>query len=390
MLDTRAVFAILRARFGLPPHAARADAPFCWGEEKLNAHRLRLERQFTAITAEQRAVTRDYARRTRALQHRRDACLIELAMTDLHAQVPQRQRKLTAADPALASGAAAPPALGKKAAASAAPENAEMFGLPEHAPDTDNALPVPASQSVTVFGAASDHVPPNAPSLPDGAPAAPHAPGDEESVPDLETKHAIIEAAAPGWLDVRKPPKSVRKRFPFCEMPIARLKDLDHLDLVELVVLLPEEYDDLVRSIPHLEDHFYEWFWTEEGAVCRTALEHTIAREEVRRAVWNHLLEWYWCVLSSPPIGPREKITPQKAEKKYAVLRSECSNAFPPEQHEVWHELTMLLPKPRWAVTGNGVEVENPEADLYDMPEDASDGYTVYEDDDEVQEGDAS
>jgi len=356
MLDTRAVFAVLRARFGLPPHAARADAPFCWGEEKLNAHRHRLGRQLTAITAEQRAVTRDYLRRTGALQQRRDACLIELAMTDLHAQTPQRQRKLTAAEPALASGAAAPPAPGKMAAASAGPENAETFGLPEHAPDPGNAMPVPASQSVTVFGAASDHVPPNALSLPDGASAAPPEPEEEESVLDLERMHAIIEAAAPGWLDVRKPPKSVRERFPFCEMPIARLEDLDHLDLVELVVLLPNEYDDLIRSIPYLEDHFYTWLWTEEGAICRTALEHTIAREEARRAVWNHLLEWYWCTLSCPPGGSGGTTTSHQAETEFAVLQAECSKALPPEQRGVWLELTMLLPKPPGTGTGDGVK----------------------------------
>lgn len=357
MLDIRAGFAVLRARFGLPPHAAREDAPFCWGEEKLNAHRHRLERQLTAITAEQSAVEQDYLGSMHALRVRRDACLIELAMTDLYAQAPQRQGKPDAAEPALTPNTLAPPSFGKPGAASTGPGSAETPALPEHGYDPGNGPPVPASLSVAAVGSASDHVPPSAPILSDGASSAPIEPVDQMSDPNQETIHATVEAAAPGWVNVRTPPKSVRERFPFCEMPIARLEDLDRLELIELLALLPKEYDDLIRSTPLFEDHLDTWFWTDDGAACRTALGHTIAREEARRAVWNHLLEWYWCVLSFAPGGYVKTNTQQQADEAYGLLQLEYRNASPPEQHEVWDELTMLFPKRRWTATGKGVEV---------------------------------
>ncbi|MCJ2106270.1 hypothetical protein MKK70_12950 [Methylobacterium sp. E-041] len=407
-MDIRAGFAVLRARFGLPPHAARDDAPFCWGEEKLTAHRHRLERQLAAIATEHRAVMRDHDRRTGDLQRRRDACLIELAMTDLHALATQRQGNSNAAESAPAPGALAPPARGKTGGVPNGPGSAETPPLPADGLDPGNTPPVPASLSVAAPGSAPDHAPPGAPILPDPASTAPaeaeaedpweqddcDSPDDvpslaaimdrvdeldeEEPRLDLKALYALVAASTPGWLDVDAPPPCASARFPLCGMRIGDQWELSPLNLGELMPLLPEIGNIPPSALPSAEDEVLTWLWSDEGAGYREPVQLAIWREQARRFVWADLLEWYGLILALAPGGPGGTTTPEEAEEKFTYYEDWYRKANDPVLHPVWDELVMLLPGRPWLASGAGLQA---------VPNDDGSDISAYEDDDPEDAG---
>lgn len=404
-MDVRDVIAVLCTRFELQPYRPRPGAPFFWGEEKVRPRRYRLMRQFAAIEAEQHETTQAYTLRMRELVRRREACLIELAMTDLYAREAERPGKPDEAESAPDSGAEAASTLARTEVASSGPGSAEALALPEHEADPGSEERVSAAQFNGGLNPDSAHrsALPEGPVLlvggasPEG-PAAMEGPCEAAVTPEMvsktpadsaaehllldpEKRHALVKRSAPGWFDVDAPPRSVRERFPLYDMPRDSM-DLDHLDLNGLLPRLATVHDNLVEAAPVFEDHLLAWFRSEDGAGCRVALEQAIERETTRRALWTQLLGWYSCVLALAA----DAQTPQEAETGYDELQARYRKRLSPGQYRVWHELTLLMPERPWLGSGISMGATFDEGDLYDMPDDGSGGTSAYEDEEDPQD----
>lgn len=365
----------------MQPQQPRPDAPYVWGEEKLRARCNRLLRQLAVIEADQEAATQAFARKMQELGQRRAACLLELTMADLYAAAADPSGKPDAAAPAPVSSAQAASPIGTTVATSSDLGSEETPTLPDYETDPGSGEQGSASPAIEGHGPESA----DGSALPNTASAAPADPEAEHSVLDPETVHALVEASAPSWLDVGKPPLSVRERFPLYDRPLASL-DVDHLDLNELLPRLASVHPDLVGAAPVFKNHLPDWYRSEDGAACRVALEQAIEREVIRRDLWSDLLEWYGCVLAVAPGGYLGTTTPRQAEETYDRLQAAYREALSPGRTAVvWSELTTLMPGRPWFGAGIAMEVSD-QGDLYDMPDDGSSGTSAYEDDDDPED----